>query len=208
MTQTASPSFLEDPVPISALQHLLYCPRRCALIHNEGTFEENLYTLRGARVHEQAHAGGSEVVAGVRLEHALPLYSESLGLIGKADVVEFRGGVPYPVEYKAGARKKRNADDVQLCAQAMCLEEMLGVSIPEGSLFYDRSKRRRVVALTDELRERVRETVGRVRELFGQTALPEPVADERCRDCSLLDACLPHEVRNPSAPNPFAVEDP
>lgn len=151
------------------------------------------------------------MVAGVRLERALPLYSESLGLIGKADVVEFLpDGAPYPVEYKAGARKKRNADDVQLCAQAMCLEEMLGVSIPEGSLFYDRSKRRRVVAFTEALRETVQSAVQRVRELFEEATLPAPPADERCKACSLLDACMPYEVQHlhqRGVPDPFTVED-
>jgi CRISPR-associated exonuclease Cas4 len=198
---------MDDPIPISALQHYLYCPRQCALIHLEGTYDENLYTLRGNRVHERAHEPEREFIEGVRLERSLQLFSETLGLVGKADVVEFRGGVPYPVEYKSGTRKTRNADDVQLCAQAMCLEEMLGASIPEGSLFYDRSKRRRVVAFTEGLRETVRETVTAVRALYHQDALPEPPADERCPACSLIDACMPFEVRNYSAPDPFAVTD-
>lgn len=200
---------MDDSIPISALQHFLYCPRQCALIHVEQTFDENLYTLRGNRVHEQAHEPERETVAGVRLERALPLFSETLGLTGKADVVEFLAdGTPYPVEYKAGARKTREADDVQLCAQAMCLEEMLGVGIPEGSLYYDRSRRRRVVAFTESLRQTVRETVQAVRALCERDALPEPVADERCRACSLLDACMPHELRDPAhLPNPFHVPD-
>lgn len=108
---------MDDPIPISALQHYLYCPRQCTLIHVEQTYDENLYTLRGNRVHERAHEPEREMVAGIRLERALPLYSETLGFVGVADVVEFLAdGTPYPVEYKAGARKKRDADDVQLCA--------------------------------------------------------------------------------------------
>ena len=229
MNTVSSPSFperppdMDDSIPISALQHFLYCPRQCALIHIEQTFEENLYTLRGNRVHERAHEAGGGVADGVRLERALPLYSETLGLIGQADVVEFRGGVPYPVEYKAGARKKRDADDAQLCAQAMCLEEMLGVNIPEGSLYYDRSKRRRVVMFTEELRQTVRDTARAVRALYDRDTLPEPAADERCRACSLLDACMPFELRElrvgsiselragsiseRRAVDPFAVQD-
>lgn len=133
----------------------------------------------------------------MRLERALPLYSEALELIGKADVVEFLAdGTPYPVEYKAGARKKRDADDVQLCAQAMCLEEMLGVSVPEGSIYYDRSRRRRVVAFTQELREIVKETTRAVRALYDLDKLPTPPADERCRACSLISACMPYELPN------------
>lgn len=202
---------MDDPIPISALQHYLYCPRQCALIHVEQTYDENLYTLRGNRVHEKVHEPEREMVAGVRLERSLPLYSEDLGLIGKADVVEFlTDGTPYPVEYKSGPRKKREADDVQLCAQAICLEEMLGVIIPEGSLYYNRSRRRRVVAFSEELRRTVRETVQHVRELYSQAGLPVPPADERCRACSLLDACMPHEVKGwrGRGLNAFTVQDP
>jgi CRISPR-associated exonuclease Cas4 len=200
----------DDPIPISALQHFLFCPRQCALIHVEQTYDENLYTLRGNRVHERAHEPEHETVAGVRLERALPLFSETLGLTGKADVVELLAdGTPYPVEYKAGARKKRDADAVQLCAQAMCLEEMLGVSVPEGSLYYDRSRRRRVVALTEALRSTVRETVQAVRRLYEQDALPEPPADERCRACSLIDACMPAEIHDWAgrSSDPFVVRE-
>ena len=197
-----------DPIPISALQHFRYCPRQCALIHIEQTYDENLYTLRGNRVHEKAHEPERELIAGVRLERALPLYSERLGLIGKADIVEFLpGGTPYPVEYKAGARKKREADDVQLCAQALCLEEMLNVTIPEGSIYYDRSRRRRVVPFTDALRRTVHETIAAVRALYDRATLPEPVADERCRACSLIDACMPFELQQPRLPDAFKVQD-
>ena len=199
---------MDDPIPISALQHYLYCPRQCALIHVEQTYDENLYTLRGNRVHERAHEPERDTVAGVRLERALPLYSAALGLVGQADVVEFLAdGTPYPVEYKAGARKKRDADDVQLCAQGMCLEEMLGVAVSEGSIYYDRSRRRRVVAFTETLRRTVQETAAAVRALYNWNTLPEPAADERCRACSLIDACLPFELHRPKLPDPFAVQD-
>lgn len=186
---------MDDPVPISALQHFLYCPRQCALIHIEQSYSENIYTLRGNRVHEKVHESGSEALAGVRVERALPLYSNTLGLTGVADVVEFLAdGTPYPVEYKAGARKARIADEVQLCAQAMCLEEMLRVSVPEGSIYYDRSRRRRVVVFTDELRARVAYASHEVKKLLDSEELPPPVADERCESCSLLETCMPTEI--------------
>lgn len=182
-------------VPISALQHLLYCPRQCALIHIEGTFDENLYTLRGQRTHERVDTPGHDMLVGVRVERALPLFSRTLGLSGRADAVEFLAdGTPHPVEYKTGPRKLREADDVQLCAQGLCLEEMLGVTVPGGSLYYERTRRRRSVTFDEPLRDLVRETTRAVRDLFSQPVLPAPVADSRCPNCSLLDACLPYAI--------------
>lgn len=187
----------DDLVPISALQHYIYCPRQCALIHVEGTFDENLYTLRGQRVHERVDEPEHEFIAGVRVERALPLFSHRLGLIGRADAVEFlAGGTPYPVEYKSGPRKLQKADDVQLCAQAICLEEMLARTIPEGSLYYDRTRRRRIVEFDAALRGVVVTTVRAVRELFTAAGLPKPAADERCPKCSVIDACMPYALRD------------
>jgi len=131
---------------------------------------------------------------GVRVEYALPLFSERLGLVGRADVVEFHGGVPYPVEHKVGPRRARKADEVQLCAQALCLEEMLGVEVPKGALFYRASRRRREVVFTPALRAFVEETVEKVQELLRTAQLPPPVNDARCRDCSLAEACMPYLV--------------
>ena len=199
-----------DLVPLSALQHYIYCPRQCALIHLEQTFDENLYTLRGHRAHERADEPTSELIDGVRIERALPLYSQKHGLTGKADVVEFRDGAPYPgfpypVEYKVGSRRAKDADDVQLCAQALCLEEMFEVEILEGSLFYDRSKRRRVVSFEESLRELTVKTAHAIRDLYAANKLPEPVADARCDKCSLIDACMPFEVKNYSIADVFQV---
>lgn len=182
----------DEPIPVSALQHYVYCPRQCALIHLEGVWEENLYTLRGRRAHEGVDLPEGMVREGVRVEYALPLFSERLGLVGRADVVEFHGEIPYPIEHKVGPRRARLADEVQLCAQALCLEEMLGVAVPKGALFYRASRRRREVAFTPELRARVEHTVAAVRALLDSRHLPPPVNDARCRDCSLVDACLPH----------------
>jgi CRISPR-associated exonuclease Cas4 len=193
-----------DPIPLSALQHWCYCPRQCALIHVEQVFAENLHTLRGQAVHKQVDAPGVETRAGLRVERALPIWSDRLGLIGKADVVEFEAdGTPYPVEYKVGSRAKAAwiaaCDDLQLAAQALCLEEMTGKPVPAGALFYAKSKRRRVVAIDAALRRRVEEAVAAVRALLATTVLPAPTLDARCEKCSLADIC------QPAAPLPTAV---
>ncbi len=181
-----------DPVMISALQHHSYCPRQCALIHVEKVFDENLYTLRGKRVHERAHEPEGILEDGVRVERGLPLFSESLGLIGKADVVEFRTGeAPYPVEYKSGPRRGSTHDDIQLCAQAMCLEEMLKCAVPRGAVYHYTSRRRREVDFDSDLRTLTEETVHAVRRLLATSTVPPPVADARCPKCSLFDACMP-----------------
>jgi CRISPR-associated exonuclease Cas4 len=189
---------MEEPdlLPISALQHWSYCPRQCALIHVEQYFQENVHTLRGRAVHKQVDEPGMELRAGMRIERALPIWSDVLRLIGKADVVEFSAdGTPYPVEYKHGSRRKSKriaeCDDLQLAAQAVCLEEMTGKPVPEGAIFYARSKRRREVTMTAELRQRVADAVAEVRRLLATGVVPPPVADERCRACSLLEHCQP-----------------
>lgn len=186
----------EEWIPISALEHFSYCPRQCALIHVEQVFEENLFTLRGRRAHEKADEAGVDTERGVRIERALPLWSEKYGMTGRADVVEFHpDGRILPVEYKHGPRRERRHDDLQLCAQALCLEEMLGRPVVEGAIYSISTHRRRVVALTDELREETLETLAAVRELFRQTGpLPEAVNDKRCPRCSLIDACFPAVV--------------
>lgn len=187
---------IDDPIPISALQHWRYCPRQCALIHVEQAFAENVYTLRGHAVHARVDEPGVEVRAGLRVERALPVWSERLGLIGKADIVEFEpDGSPFPVEYKHGTKRKAQhiaaCDDLQLAAQAVCLEEMTGRAVPEGALFYASSKRRRIVPITRVLREEVERAVAGVRTLLGDAQLPAPVNDERCKACSLIDICQP-----------------
>ncbi|MEE4379402.1 MAG: CRISPR-associated protein Cas4 [Candidatus Competibacteraceae bacterium] len=185
----------ENAVQIAALQHYSYCPRQCALIHLEQTFDENLYTLRGQAVHEQVDEPGSEMDDGVRVERALPLFSRRLGLVGKADVVEFfPDGTPYPVEYKHGRRRAKEHDDIQLAAQALCLEEMTGLAVPHGAIFHHSSRRRREVAITPALRVQVEDLIPRVRAMLQVGQLPPPVNDDRCRHCSLKDACQPEAV--------------
>jgi len=152
-----------DPLALSALQHWAYCPRQCGLIHLEQAFDDNLHTLRGQAVHAQVDRPGVELRKGLRVERALPVWSDEHGLIGKADVVEFEpDGTPYPVEYKQGSRHKAAeiaaCDDLQLAAQALCLEAMTGRAVSEGALFYASSRRRRVVPITTKLRTQAIET--------------------------------------------------
>jgi CRISPR-associated exonuclease Cas4 len=182
----------DDRIPISALQHVLFCRRQCALIHVEQVWDDNLFTFRGNRLHERVDDPGASWEGEERLERALPIWSKRLGLTGKADLVVFKpNGAPYPVEFKSGRRKERLADQVQLCAQGICLEEMFGTPVPAGALFYHASRRRKEIVFTDGLRHHVEDAITRVRVLLASSILPPPVADARCKDCSLIDACLP-----------------
>ena len=183
-----------EPIMISALQHWSYCQRQCGLIHLEQTFDENLYTLRGRHAHTRIDRPGNEARRGARIERALPLWSRRLGLIGKSDAVEFVDGVPYPVEYKVGTRRPGGHDDLQLCAQALCLEEMFGVAVPRGALYYHASRQRHEVTFDDALRARVEEAVASIREMFESGKLPPAPNDTRCPKCSLIDSCLPAVV--------------
>lgn len=185
-----------EPIMISALQHYSYCPRQCALIHQEQSFDDNEFTLRGHRAHRRVDSGDITVEAGRRVLRALPLYSERLGLIGKADVVEFLpDGTPYPVEYKQGRRHRRDHDDIQLAAQALCLEEMTGHDVPEGAIYHHKSKHRRVVAITPELRKQVAIVAAAIRKMLESGNMPPPANDPRlCRACSLRDLCQPELV--------------
>jgi CRISPR-associated exonuclease Cas4 len=189
-----------DPIPLSALQHWQYCPRQCGLIHLEQVFDDNVYTLRGQAVHARADQPGVETAKGVRVERALPLWHDVLGLIGKSDVVEFlAGGVPYPVEYKHGSRNKAAdiaaCDDIQLAAQALCLETMTGKPVNEGALYYATSKRRRIVPITAQLKADVAQTAHAIRQMLASGKLPPPLIGEqaakRCKACSLQERCQP-----------------
>ena len=180
-----------DPIMISALEHWSYCPRQCALIHVEQTFDENLYTMRGQAVHKRVDEPESEIVDGVRVERAVPLWSKHLGLIGKADVVEFHGETPYPVEYKHGPRREKEHDDLQVCAQAMCLEEMTSKEVPCGAIYHYSSRRRREVVFTPALRRHVEEAITGIRQMLESGTLPPPVNDRRCEHCSLRESCMP-----------------
>jgi CRISPR-associated exonuclease Cas4 len=184
----------DDWVPLSALQHYVYCPRQCALIHLDQVFDDNVHTARGHAVHEIVDHRESEAgYDGVRIERALPLYSRKCGLTGRADVVEVHAdGALIPVEYKHGRKKAHRADDVQLCAQALCLEEMRGIAIDHGIIWHHSSRRRRRVELDHALRELTVSTIAAVRQMLIERRLPAPVADARCKQCSLIDRCQPH----------------
>ena len=185
----------DDQLPLSALQHWSYCPRQCALIHQEQAFAENVHTLRGQAVHARVDVPGFTTLTNARSVRALPLFCDSLWLVGKADVVEFLAdGTPYPVEYKHGPRRRWVNDDLQLCAQALCLEEMTGMRIGRGAIFHAASRRRREVAITDELRKMVEETVSAIRVMLALGQLPPPVNDKRCKECSLKEICQPEAM--------------
>ena len=206
-----------EPVPLSALQHWQYCPRQCGLIHLEQVFDENVHTLRGQAVHAKVDKPGVETAKGLRVARALPVWHDVLGLVGKADVVEFSAnGAPYPVEYKHGSRHKAAdiaaCDDIQLAAQAMCLESMTGLAVPEGAIYYATSKRRRVVPITAQLRVQVEETAQAIRQMLASGSLPPVLGPEqaakRCKACSLIERCQPQAARADMAAARAALFDP
>ena len=180
-------------VPISAIEHYSYCPRQCALIHVEQTFEENQFTIRGRIAHERVDQAGERSVRGDRVIRGMPLWSDRLRLRGRADAVEMRVGGPYPVEYKVGIRRGAHAD-LQLCAQALCLEEMLGVKVPEGAVYYRQARHRQVVRFDEALRGQTVAIIEEVRRQIETGQVPDAPDDARCRRCSLLNACLPGVV--------------
>jgi CRISPR-associated exonuclease Cas4 len=183
-----------SPVQLSALQHYAYCPRQCALIHVEQVFVENVYTATGRWAHERVDVEAVVCQQGVQVLRALPVWSDVYGLVGKCDVVELHEGVPYPVEYKRGRREAHQWDDIQLCAEAICLEEMFGVSILSGAIYHISSRHRREVSFTPELRDMVLQAANAVRELIEQEELPAAVNDSRCDLCSLRAVCMPEQT--------------
>lgn len=198
MNTDTVPELPEDriEVPISALEHYSYCPRQCALIHVEQTFEENVFTILGQLAHRRVDSEERSISDGVRSVRGMPLWSDRLGLTGKADLVEFGPMGPYPIEYKVGRRHGRHPD-LQLCAQALCLEEMLDVAVPEGAIYYHGARRRHLVQFTRELRDEALEAISAVRELLRTQTLPSAPNDARCPNCSLINACLPLVVAEP-----------
>jgi CRISPR-associated exonuclease Cas4 len=193
MSDNYTPMDDEAVIPISALEHYSYCPRQCALIHVEQTFEENVYTVRGQLAHVHVDAGGDRVARGLTAVRSLPLWSERLALRGKADLVEMRADGPYPVEYKVGRRHGRHAD-LQLCAQALCLEEMLGATVSRGAIYYHRMRRRHEVEFDASLRQDTEAAAAAVLRMLSDQRLPPAPNDARCPNCSLIDACLPGVV--------------
>jgi len=216
-------TFAEDQLlPLSALQHLVFCERQCALIYLEQLWADNALTLEGSHLHSRVdeEAPRREVRGDVVILRGVALQSLELGLVGRADVVELHrvasGGpvgreidgrpaavavrglrglwTPFPVEYKRGKPKPDSCDEVQLCAQAMCLEEMMGVRITEGALFYGRQQRRHPVGLGEELRRETREAAARLHDLIASGVTPPAKKEPKCRRCSLLSLCMPEAM--------------
>jgi CRISPR-associated exonuclease Cas4 len=189
----------DDLLPLSGLQHLLFCERQCALIHVEQLWAENRFTAEGRIMHERVHKEDQESRGAVRVEYSMSLRSLRLGLISKADVVEFHRTSdppakkyrPFPVEYKRGRPKKDNSDKVQLCAQALCLEEMLDVKVNSGALFYGKTRHRKDVLFDNDLRTETEETAKRFHRLFEGGKTPKAVYAKRCDSCSMKGLCLP-----------------
>jgi len=188
-----------DLLPLSALQHFIYCPRQCALIHLEQQWSENRFTAEGRAQHDRVDRPEHETRDGIRYEYAVLLRSLRLGLIGKADVIEFHSDKVFPVEHKRGRPKPNHCDWVQLCAQALCLEETLGIEIREGAIFYGLPRRRQPVEFTPELRKETEQTAAALHALMatGKTP-PAEYLEKKCNACSLLEICMPQKHRNVS----------
>lgn len=190
----------DDLLSLSALQHLIFCERQCALIHIEQLWDENLFTAEGRVMHERVHEAGYESRGEVRTARDVSLRSLRLGLIGKADVVEFHretGTIwrPFPVEYKRGKPKPDECDLVQICAQALCLEEMLGLGVKSGAIFYGRTRHRLEVEFDSSLREATEKAAARLHQLVESGVTPPPFyAAKKCRSCSFIDRCLPQAL--------------
>jgi CRISPR-associated exonuclease Cas4 len=187
----------DDDLPISALSHLIYCPRRAALVHVLGIWQENAHTTSGKLVHERVDEGEATSRPGLRILRSVFVRSVKLRLRGVIDALEMHGAGTttryLPVETKLGPRRRWERDDIQLCAQAMALEEMTGVGIDEGAIFHAASRRRRMVRLTPELRSATADAALRLRTIVETGTVPVPVRDKRCPPCSLVQACQPHD---------------
>lgn len=192
--------FEDDLIQLSALQHYAFCPRQCALIHLEQVWQENRLTAEGRIMHEHVHEEGDESRGDVCIERGIALRSFRLGVIGKADVVEYHrqpdgSWQAFPVEYKRGKPKVDESDKIQLCAQAICLEEMMNVCIPSGAIFYGRTRRRLDVEFSEALRQATQQTAGAVRQLLSERTTPKPVYAKRCDNCSIVSECLPKTIQ-------------
>ena len=196
-----------QPIPISALQHWLFCPRQCALIHLEQSWAENRYTAEGRVLHERAHGGSPESRRILRISRGMPVVSHRLGLIGQCDVVELHytsKGLKnqrapdriIPVEYKRGRPKAHRSDEVQLCGQALCLEEMFDCPIESGFLFYGKEQRRTPVSIDEKLRRLTLGIISEIGVVFETLATPRAIySKQKCSRCSLFDICQPRASR-------------
>jgi CRISPR-associated exonuclease Cas4 len=185
---------MEEFVFLSALNQYDYCPRRCYYIFVENIFVDNEHTVEGSLQHARAHSSESSTRDGVLQFRSVYLYAKQLGVCGKADVIEERDGELYPVEHKKGKRGQWTNDALQLCAQALCLEEMLGRKVDHGYVYYAATGRRQEVLFTPELRQQTIETIAAVRRLLDNGERPANPYTPRCKGCSLYDICLPKET--------------
>jgi CRISPR-associated exonuclease Cas4 len=196
-----------EPLPLSLLNDLLFCPRRAALKEIEGLRKENVHTVKGDLAHDHADLPGYEVAKGVKVLRALPVFCDRLGLSGKCDIVEQHSdGSLCPVEYKKGKRRRFDNDDAQLCAQALCLEEMFGRLVTHGAIFHAASKRRREVQFTAELRKLTEDATAELHRLVETGAVPLAVFKPACSECSLYRICLPQVTSRPASLDKAAQE--
>ena len=180
-------------IPLSALQHYAFCPRQCALIHNEQAWSENWLTAQGQQLHQRVDHGLPESRKGIRYERGVEVSAPMLGLTGKLDLVEVEiaTGACFPVEYKRGKPKQDHIDLIQLCAQALCLEEMLGLDVPHGAIWYWQTRHRHQVEITHELRQETLEVIEATRTLLNSNITPKAKYSKKCDACSLYDLCNP-----------------
>ncbi len=185
----------DDFIHLGALQHYVFCPRQCALIHVEDAWRENVLTVRGKILHEQVDTDTYESRGAIKIVRGLRIHSYRLGIVGRCDVVEFHAdGSVLPVEFKAGKPKEDLSDKIQLCAQALCLEEMLTIKITRGAFFYGKIRRRVQVELDEELRKQTESVIAAVHELVRDKRVPMARYMAKCRNCSLLDICQPRAM--------------
>ena len=185
----------DDFIMISALQHYVYCPRQCGLIHVDDVWHENLFTTRGNILHDKVDTDTYETRGTKKTVRGLRIHSFRLGITGRCDVVEFidskTGEEILPVEFKSGEPKEDISDKVQLCAQALCLEEMLNTNITHGAFFYGKIRRRNVIEVDDVLRMQTENIICSVREIVSKKIVPQAEYSAKCRNCSLQDICQP-----------------
>ena len=185
----------DDFIMISALQHYIFCPRQCGLIHVDDVWQENLFTVRGNILHKKVDTDTYETRGTIKTVRGLRIHSFRLGIVGRCDVVEFRetksGEEAMPVEFKAGQPKEDISDKVQLCAQALCLEEMLNTQISKGAFFYGKIRRRNIVEIDNELRSQTENIIDLVREIVSTKKIPSAEYAAKCRNCSLISICQP-----------------
>ncbi|WP_124032147.1 CRISPR-associated protein Cas4 [Olavius algarvensis spirochete endosymbiont] len=194
----------EEFIMLSSLQHYTFCPRRCALIHKDQCWAENYLTVKGDLFHSRVDSYPIEKRKGFRTEFSMPICSSELGIVGKADVVEIRYQGKeirevYPVEYKSGKPKHSTGNEVQLCAQVLCLEEMMGISIEIGYLYYGKDRRRIPIEMSQNLREEVAHTTHSIHQMLREEQLPPPIKKPHCKSCSLKEECQPNLSAKPRA---------